>query len=65
VSRVGQLLLSASYGAFYDLIAIALECGDTRTARSRVMEAAEYLPLIELHALVRELEADYYEFAYE
>lgn len=55
----------SSYRAFYDLIACALLTGNTRGARERVYEAREYLPQIELHKLVQELEADYYEFAYE
>lgn len=38
--------------------------GNTRGARERVYEAKEYLPELEVHKLVRELELDYYEFAY-
>jgi hypothetical protein len=64
MSRALDVLTIGAYRAFYDLIAIALITGNTRRARERVMEAREYLPQIELHKLVQELEHDYYEFAY-
>lgn len=65
MSGVADVIYVGAYRAFYDLIAIALITGNTRRARERVYEAAEYLPQIELHKLVQELEADYYEFAYQ
>lgn len=64
MSAVSDVLTVGAYRAFYDLIAIALMTGNTRRARERVYEAREYLPQIELHKLVRELERDYFEFAY-
>jgi hypothetical protein len=64
VSAVSNVLNIGAYRAFYDLISIALMTGNTRRARERVYEAREYLPQIELHKLVQELEADYFEFAY-
>jgi hypothetical protein len=65
VSAVQDCLHIGAYRAFYDLISIALMTHNPRRARERVYEAREYLPQIELHKLVRELESDYYEFAYE
>jgi hypothetical protein len=65
VTGVADVLRIGARRAFYDLIAIALITGNTRRARERVYEAAEYLSTIDLHDLVKELEADYYEFAYE
>lgn len=65
MSVVAEVLRVSSYRAFYDLIACALLTGNTRGARERVYEAREYLPQIELHKLVQELEFDFYEFAYE
>lgn len=52
----------ASRRAFYDLIACALETGNTRKALERLAEAHEYMPSYEVNLLARELEADYYEF---
>jgi hypothetical protein len=64
VTGAADVIRIGARRAFYDLIAIALLTGNTRRARERVYEAAEYLPTIDLHDLVKELEADYYEFAY-
>lgn len=64
MTGVADVIRVGAYRAFYDLIAIALITANTRQARERVYEAREYLPQIELHRLVQELEADYYEFAY-
>lgn len=64
MSAVSNVLTVGAYRAFHDLISIALITGNTRRARERVFEAREYLPQIELHQLVRELETEYYEFAY-
>jgi len=60
---VSAVLIRASYNAFYDLIACALETHNPRMALQRVAEAREYLPQTEINALVRELETDYYEFS--
>lgn len=62
MNAVQACITRASYNAFYDLIACALETHNPRMALQRVAEAREYLPQIELNLLVRELEADYYEF---
>lgn len=64
MTGAGDVIRVGAKRAFYDLIAIALITGNTRRARERVYEAAEYLTQIDLHALVQELERDYYEFAY-
>lgn len=64
MSSAADVIRVGARRAFYDLIAIALMTGNTRRARERVYEAAEYLPVIDLHDLIKELESDYYEFAY-
>lgn len=62
MSAIQACINRAAYNAFYDLIACALETHNPRMALQRVAEAREYLPQSELNALVRELEAGYYEF---
>lgn len=50
------------YNAFYDLIAIALETGNTERAGDHMRDAYEQLSPEESERLEKELTADYYEF---
>lgn len=59
---LSKVIHTATYNVFYNLIAIALETHNPERANQRVAEAREVLPQAELNRLVRELEADYYEF---
>lgn len=62
LSGATAVLNAASYRAFYDLIACALETHNPERAARRVEEAGMYLPQADINRLVAELEADYYEF---
>jgi hypothetical protein len=57
-----QVVQTAAYRAFYDLIACALETHNPERAARRVEEARDYLPQADVNRLVAELEVDYYEF---
>ncbi|WP_122654878.1 hypothetical protein [Burkholderia pseudomallei] len=60
---VQACITRAAYNAFYDLAACALETHNPKRAALRIAEARDYLPQADVNRLVRELEADYYEFA--
>ncbi|KWO18384.1 hypothetical protein WM27_21095 [Burkholderia ubonensis] len=62
MSVVQACINQAAYNAFYDLAACALETHNPERAVQRVIEARDYLPQADVNRLVRELEADYYEF---
>jgi len=57
-----DVIRSAMYNAFYDLIAIALETGNTERAGDHMRDAYEQLSPEESERLEKELTADYYEF---
>ena len=57
-----DVIRTAAYRALYDLIACSLETHNPERAAKYVREAADYLPQAEINVLVRELEANYYEF---
>lgn len=63
MSAIQACINQAAYNAFYDLAACALETHNPERAAQRVIEARDYLPQSDVNRLVKELEADYYEFA--
>ena len=62
MTEAADVIRTASYRAFYDLIACSLETHNPERAAKYVREAADYLPQTDANQLVVELEAEYYEF---
>lgn len=62
MSVIQACIHQAAYNAFYDLAACALETHNPERANTWIAEARDYLPQADVNRLVRELEADYYEF---
>jgi Tfp pilus assembly protein PilF len=62
MERLTAAIAEASYNAFYNLVACALETGNKERAGDYLLAAYEHLPELEAERMERELTKDYYEF---
>lgn len=62
MDRLNAAIAEATYDAFYNLVAYALETGNKERAGDYMLAAYENLSELEAERMERELTKDYYEF---